>query len=250
MKFYKYIHFLSLDVCMGALCYQSLFYFFQNGSIIPFRFQILLFCAIWMIYLIDRLIDVRIALIRDERHQFIFNHQFWVVLICIVLSTIGLYYVFQINQEQLAEGFSILLMMGVYWWAWIKKWFTVWLSKDLLTALIYVLGVLFPFSNANHPAFFALGILLFLTVFHHLKLFLHVNGKKCETFLRLLEVLFLVGNLLFYVFYPTLIHFCIPLWITLGVQVIIHYFYPSERLRIWAELAYWSPLFVYIYELF
>jgi len=36
----------------------------------------------------------------------------------------------------------------------------------------------------------------------------------------------------------------------LGVQLIIHYFYPSVHQRAIAEMAYWSPIILFVYELF
>ncbi|MEY2792073.1 MAG: hypothetical protein RJA76_65 [Bacteroidota bacterium] len=249
MKLYKYIHYLSLDVCFGALCYQSFFFRLRFNSPIPINYQILLFCCVWMIYLIDRLIDVQLASINDDRHRFILENKKRVVVICVVLFLIGAICLSQSSIIFISNGILVVALMVFYWLAWIKKWFNKWISKDFSTAFIYVIGVVFPFFNSNKNLFFFFVLLFFLLVLHHLKLFLHINGKKWNTFLKILEALISLGSIFVSIFYPNLILYCFPLWITLGVQLIIHYFYPSERMRVFAEMAYWSPLIINIYEL-
>ena len=177
MSFYRYIHFLSLDVCVGALAYQAYFYKLQTGMLVPINLQILLFCSIWVVYLLDRMIDVRIDLIRDERHQFIQQHQTKLLGLIGVLVLVSANSLIRLPIEWILKGTFIGLFLLFYWIAWAKKWFNRWLSKAFLTAFIYVLGIVFPFVNVHEVAIDCLFFLFFLIVLHHLKLFLHITGR-------------------------------------------------------------------------
>ncbi|MEY4384355.1 MAG: hypothetical protein RI995_1897 [Bacteroidota bacterium] len=250
MSFYRYIHFLSLDVCVGALAYQAYFYKLQTGMLVPINLQILLFCSIWVVYLLDRMIDVRIDLIRDERHQFIQQHQTKLLGLIGVLVLVIANSLIRLPIEWILKGTFIGLFLLFYWIAWAKKWFNRWVSKEFLTAFIYVLGIVFPFVNVHEVAIDCLLFLFFLIVLHHLKLFLHITGKKCSTFLLFVEVVMLGIFLYLYNYHNSIFLISYPLGITLGVQLIIHYFYPSVHQRAIAEMAYWSPIILFVYELF
>lgn len=250
MKCYKYIHYLSLDVCVGALAYQAYFYYLKTNHFVSISLQVLLFCCIWMVYLVDRMIDARLDQIDDARHHFIVQHTNKIYLLFIILG-LGIGYIISTFDSQLIlQGVLLFFLLLGYWLVWIKKWFRKWLSKEILTSLIYSLGILFPFSMNINGNYVLNSILFFFIVLHHLKLFLHLVGKKCPTFLLSLELLIAAGLFFQCVRDPQQIFGLIPLIITLGVQVMIHYIYPSVRMRAIAEAAYWSPFIVILYELF
>ena len=250
MRFFKLFHYLSLDVALGALAYQALFWWIRWQVFPPHVNQYLLFSSIWMVYLLDRLIDSTLWRIKDQRHQFIQSNSIFVGLLMLVLVVGNLLCLFLVDKTLLFEGFGLLLAMGLYWLGWVKNWYKSFLSKETFTAVLYVTGIVLPISWPLEGPFFLFGTLFFLIVFHHLKLFLHLAGKPSNLYLNLSEMLMglMLCALVFYEQVPFIV--LISFLITLGVQLFIRYFYPKIRSRPLAEAAYWSPLIFILYELF
>lgn len=250
MRILRLVHYLSLDVCLGALAYQSFFYHFRFRHQIPFSYQFILFCCVWFVYLLDRIIDLRLDLIKDNRHQFIFKHRKSLFYLFVVLGVFVIYLLPKMPLIFLFQGCILFFLVILYWFFWSQKWFNRWFTKEMVTAIIYTFGIVFPVDLNQTLAFYSLVLLFFLLVFYHIKLFLHFSGKKCFTFLWMVELLIILIILFTYILGLINLINLIPILITLGVQLIIHYFYPTIRIRLIAEMAYWSPILLMIYELF
>jgi len=250
MKVFKYIHLFSLDVCIGAIAYQYYFYQLRANLTIAFPFQVLLFCSIWFAYLMDRIIDVNLVIIKDNRHQYIVKYANQVYILFFILAISVIFAMTKIDLIFSIQGLLLVLGVGVYWIFWINKWFGRYLSKELFTAILYTLGILFPWDSPFDFHFILIAFLFFLIVLHHLKLFLHIAGKSMVKQLVFVEIVICMTLACYVVFYYDKLLVLSPIIFTLGVQLIIRYFYPSGRMRALAEIAYWSPLVLIIYELF
>lgn len=250
MRFLKLLHQVSLDVAIGAMAYQAMFWWFRWHTFPPLVIQILLFCSVWVVYLLDRLIDSALWTIRDERHQYIKNQVSYIKILLVLLVLTNVICLFFVEKALLLQGGLLVFLMGLYWLGWVRKWYKKLLSKETFTAFLYVMGILLPFHAPFNPVFILLALLFFCVVFHHLKLFLHLAGKPSTKYLIALEaislLILLYASVVLEVSYLVLISFAI----TLGVQMFIHYFYPSIRSRQLAEAAYWSPVICMLYELF
>lgn len=250
MKLGKYIHLLSLDVCIGAIAYQYYFYQIRSHSAIPFPLQVLLFCSIWFAYLMDRLIDVRLGNINDRRHLFIVQHKRQVYILFFMLGVFIFLEMMKISNIHILQGLLLVFGIGLYWIGWIKKWFGNFLPKEFITALLYTLGILYPWESFYNFHFLLLAFIFFLIVLHYLKLFLQIAGKFIGKDLVLIELTLILSLICYLIFFGNRFLELMPLAITLGVQLIIRYFYPYGRTRTIAEMAYWSPILLMIYELF
>lgn len=250
MRFLKLVHYLSIDVALGALAYQALFFWIRWQIFPPFVYQFLLFSSIWMVYLLDRLIDSTFWDIRDNRHDFIQRHAKYVWIVMASLLVGNMLCLFLIEKTLIIEGFLLLFALGFYWLGWVKKWYKSFLSKETFTAILYVFGVLLPISRPFNFQFILTGLLFFFIVFHHLKLFLQLAGKSSAMYLNISEgmIFMLILSLIFFV--PISFWVLISFLFTLGVQLFIRYFYPVIRSRPFAEAAYWSPILFILHELF
>lgn len=253
MRWYKILHHWSVDVGIGAVLFQIYFHKILKGQLPEKELSIALFLGLWLIYLLDRKIDVSIFPITDQRHL---NQQksqwtFWMLVVGIGISLA--FVLFLLPQEVICQGIILSIGIAFYWLATIFKWFNKYLKKEFFTALFYALGIFIPFQMGFNNLLLILLVLLFLLVFHHLKLFLSFaqpENKVQNKLIISLEFL-IVGLLISLIIYSNFSFWqVLPLSITLGVQLIIHYFYPNLKMRGLAEIAYWSPIIYLLYDIF
>jgi len=253
MRWYKILHHWSVDVGIGAVLFQIYFHKILKGQLPEKELSIALFLGLWLIYLLDRKIDVSIFPITDQRHL---NQQkspwtFWILIFGITVSLAFLF--FHLPEKVIYQGIILSIGIAVYWLATIFKWFNKYLKKEFFTALFYSLGVFIPIQLEFNSLFLLLLGLMFLLVFHHLKLFLSFAQKENKVQNKLIISLefLIVGILISLIIYSNFSFWqVLPLSITLGVQLIIHYFYPNLKMRSLAEIAYWSPIIYLIYDIF
>lgn len=197
----------------------------------------------------DRLIDVHLDSINDRRHQFILKNKRNVYILFLIVGIIILLEMMKISTRSIMQGLLLVFGVGVYWFFWIQQWFGKYLSKEFFTAILYTLGILYPWDSLYTFQSILLVFVFFLIVLHHLKVFLHIAGKSVGTDLVLIEVFLVISLVICFVLWGNQLVELIPLCITLGVQLIIRYFYPYGRMKAIAEIAYWSPILLIIYEL-
>jgi len=143
MRFFKTLHFLSVDVVLGACLFQCLLTtIFLPGQFPPFSVTLALAFAVWTIYLVDRLIDNQKPILHSTLHDFHLRHAFKIkyliianiLILCILVTNLPKYLI--ING--LLIGFGVL----VYWALLIFKFFDrVKFIKEISTAIIYTLGI-------------------------------------------------------------------------------------------------------------
>ncbi|MHA8051321.1 hypothetical protein V7S79_09390 [Aquirufa sp. ROCK-SH2] len=258
MRLIKYLHLISLDVVVGAILYQLFGSHFICHTIPPNSHILALLLAIWLIYLVDRRIDLKKNIPQDERHFFQYQHQKFInaiILILIVLSIINLFF---LPLYLIKIGVAILIGVVFYWFIWWRGLFKYVLgSKEFFTAFFYTLGISASilFKTGINEDFCLFFVLLYLCVFQNLVLFSSLEDEKTKNWNFILigiELIFL--SIIGWVFFENVeihtIDLIIPFVITFCLQVWIHYFAYSIQQRWVGELAFFSPIIYFIYEFF
>ncbi|WP_304235518.1 hypothetical protein [Jiulongibacter sediminis] len=176
--FLKFLHLLSLDVVLGAMLTSVMFWRLPDGSgPIEMSAVILLGISTWVIYILDRLLDLRIYPKNlSERHRFHADHQYNLSILLVVLSVIGLVFCFLIPLKVLIFGACISLTLVVYFYV-LNKVFKgnklIWM-KEPVTAVTYtlaVVGIAFVNQSSVNLSGWILAIFLFLIASQNLLLF-------------------------------------------------------------------------------
>ena len=245
MRFIKY---LSLEVVIGAVLYQyfffdSYFHFFPTPSE-----GLLLALGVWLIYLLDRQLDNIFQPIQDNRHHFHQEHKsiLWVIIGSIGIG-IAVLLPFQ-QMEVLMAGFALSCMIFAYGFAYHKGWLR--LEKEMLTAVLYGLGVGLVVWVREPRAFLFVGTLMalayqnlcYFALLEDDSLFYASRLKKTEwILLGLISVIYASNQDLFTV---------LPFLVTFGWTFILSRLPLSEERRFCGDLAFWSPLIYIIHGIF
>ncbi len=141
-KFYKYAHWLSLDVVLGAvLCHSMAAQL--SGSEINWLVIVVLAIVVFCIYLTDRILDNQKTIQQTERHQFQNQHKDLLIKIIVGLVVIAFILLFWLPKAVLWFGLGLSLVVGLYLLAVFKikpnSRFAVY--KDVFVPIIYSLGV-------------------------------------------------------------------------------------------------------------
>lgn len=187
----KTFHNLSLNVVLGAMLCSWMFTKLPNGdSKINYFVLGLLGIATWSIYLLDRLLDVRIYPIDfSERHEFHLRNKKALYVLLSVLLVSGGVLCFYIPKEVFFYGLTIALFIGVYLLVlnkFMKKDKLQWL-KEPSTAICYslaVVGVAFVTTPSIFLSSWVLAFLFFLVasqnllIFSYFEFFQHPDSKN------------------------------------------------------------------------
>ncbi|MFL0161579.1 hypothetical protein [Aquirufa salirivi] len=262
MRYIRIAHLLSLDVVWGTLAFQALFHVIFLHELPSFPEQISMTCAVWSIYLLDRMIDRKKGLHQDERHLYQSKHVFVLQLILLVLLVLGGLSMLYLAPRLILFGVGLSAIMLIYWALWFGGLLSrIPFMKEFMTAIIYTLGVGASTWYRIPWSFFALlmATMMFLLVLQNLGLYTlwereEVGSMKSipssKRILLGVEVLFLVLYLGMLFYFDEKIAF-MPFAITFAIQSWIHYFSKNKLAsRIWGELAYCSPILYFAYEFF
>jgi len=75
MRFFRILHFLSIDVVLGACLFQCLLTtIFFPGQFPPYQVSAALAFVVWTIYLVDRVIDNQNPVSNSALHDFHLKH--------------------------------------------------------------------------------------------------------------------------------------------------------------------------------
>ncbi|CAM4277021.1 hypothetical protein EWU23_11455 [Cytophagaceae bacterium 50C-KIRBA] len=261
MRYIKIAHFLSLDVVWGTLAFQALLHeiFLKEMPSLPE--QISLACAVWGIYLIDRMIDRKKGIYQDERHLFQAQHVFTLQIILFVLLLLGGFSITYLAPRLIYFGLGLCSLMLIYWIFWFYGAFNRIASKEFMTALIYTLGVGASTWYRIPLTLWTLLVaaLMFLLVLQNLGMYTLWEWEEegpLKSVHRWKWVLLGVEGLFLSLLLGTLFYFdekiaFLPFAITFAIQSWIHYFSKNKLVsRIWGELAYCSPILYFAYEFF
>lgn len=174
----KTFHLLSLDVVLGAMLTSVMFWRLPDGSgPIEMSAVILLGISTWIVYILDRLLDLKIypgSL--TERHQFHADHQYNLSVLLVVLCIIGVVFCFLIPVRVLVFGVSLTAGLVIYFYL-LNKVFkssrVLWM-KEPVTAITYTLavaGIAFVHQSSVNLSGWILATFLLLIASQNLLLF-------------------------------------------------------------------------------
>ncbi len=247
MRFFRALHFLSLDVVLGAVSMHMMFFHYFRGHWPMWEMDVLLGISVFLVYGIDRQIDNFSSAVLDELHAFHLRYRGILRVLFVLMAMVNLVLLFRVELPLIGLGVGLMIALMAYWYCWANRIFDgVWGLKEVFTSLIYSLGILLPtfVSGVFSWIEFETSIVLFLLALMNLWLFTSIEkGVKRS---------YVFGIILFSIF--GLIHLWIGgislmllgiLSMTWGIHVGIYYFRAQMHMRPWAELAFSSPL-IYI----
>lgn len=244
MHFFRIIHFLSLDVVLGAISLHLMFFHALLHAWPRWEYSALLGISVYLIYGMDRQIDNLSANELDELHVFHAQNKRVLCKILFVLGCMNAFLLFRVEMTVLQLGLVLLCILVAYWIAWFKGLFEAnWGTKELFTSLIYSLGILLPTSlNVAIPV--QLVLTLFLLVLLNLFLFTWITTGGKRYYVSLLIYVSLGSLLLLGIsgFNAFVVGIMFMMW---GIHAGIYYFRAQMHMRLWAEWAFASPL-IYI----
>jgi hypothetical protein len=257
MRFFKTLHFLSVDVVLGACLFQCLLTnIFLQGQFPPLLVILALAFTVWTIYLVDRLLDNQKPILNSPIHDFHRRHALSIkcLIVCniIILTTI----VINLPKYLIINGVFIAFLVLAYWSLLIYGFFDrIKFSKEISTAIIYSVGIfLYVYLTECGTPYMLLVLmtfLFFLLALQNLILFtlLANSGLKGDFLLKGIECV-LVGLWLAILFFTHLsVFLLLPFLITFVIHVWIHYISKSKQWAWLGEIAFFSPLFYYLYAI-
>lgn len=180
------LHFLSLDVVLGAVASSSMFWKMPDGNgIINSPSLAILGICTWIIYILDRLLDN----LKNEpfyaRHQFHFDYQYYLQIVIIILFFIAAILVFFLPKNVFYFGIILSLIILFYFFYLQKtpKTGNYLYFKEIFTAAIYSICIIgSAFTTKSNLDFFdyLIGFNFFLLVHQSILMFsfYEVNEKS------------------------------------------------------------------------
>lgn len=257
MRFFRTLHFLSVDVVLGACLFQCLLTtIFLPGQFPPLSVTVALAFVVWTIYLVDRLIDNQKPILNSALHDFHFKHAFAIKCIMVGNSLILLTLFLYLSKYLIINGMLIGILVLIYWAFLVLGFFKrIKFIKEISTAIIYALGVsLYVCLNIGDSdlinLLFIIG-LLFLLVLQNLVLFTLLSNLdlRKDFMLRCVEVIFICLWLAILFFTHLSAFLLLPFLLTFVIQLWIHYISTSKQWAWVGEIAFLSPLFYYLYAI-
>jgi hypothetical protein len=244
----RFIKFSSLEVVIGAVLYQ----FFLSASYLhafpSLPEGVILALVVGFFYLLDRQVDNLYLPSLDQRHQFHLEHKrvlrFFMGLILVgILSLLPF-----VSSDVFMAGALLAISVLIYGYFTHKGWLQQ--EKELCTAVLYAVGVGLVVWVREPRAF--LGVLaLAALAYQNLCYFALLEGqsvfytsrlRKSEwVIMGLLSGMYASGQDLFLV---------LPFLVTFGITFLLSRMSLSEDRRIWADLAFWSPLIYLLHGIF
>jgi hypothetical protein len=145
-NFLQQAHWLSLDVMLGAIICNLVFWQLPNGtSNAEMVASIVLGVAVFVIYSADRLLDLRnTAISNTNRHNFHNKHKKVLWEIIIILSIFSAIFAFTLPIKILTIGLVLAVIVLIYLLAVNKLPNNTFLqiAKEPLTAIMYTTGII------------------------------------------------------------------------------------------------------------
>jgi hypothetical protein len=257
MRFFITLHFLSLDVVLGACLFQSLLTtIFLSGQFPPLWVTLALAFAIWTIYLVDRFIDNQKPVLHSALHYFHLKNVHKIKYLIGVNMLVLLFLVTCLPKYLIINGILIGILVLVYWAFLIFGIFKrVKFLKEISTALIYTAGIfLYVFSNTSNVNMVLLALmvfLFFLLALQNLVLFTCLSNSEItgESTLIGIEVMWISLWLALLFFTHLSIFLLLPFLLTFVIHIWIHYISKGKQWAWVGEIAFCSPLFYNLYAI-
>lgn len=171
------LHYLSLDVVLGAVASSWMFWKIPDGNgVVNLPSLLVLGICTWIIYILDRLLDNLKSEPEDARHQFHFQHQYYLQVVIIILLFIAAILAFFLPRSVIYFGFTLSVLLLIYFYILQKKSKSANYQyfKEIFTSVIYsicVVGSAFSTKhNLDWQAYLA-GFIFFLLVHQSILIF-------------------------------------------------------------------------------
>lgn len=141
---FQILHYLSLDVVLGAVLSSIMFWKMPDGYNQPNELVlVVLGICTWIIYIFDRLLDNLKSDPQDKRHQFHFDNQYYLQVVIIVLGFLALFLVFFLPRSVIVFGIAFSFFILLYFRILQKKSTAsaYHYYKEIATALLYSLPI-------------------------------------------------------------------------------------------------------------
>lgn len=169
LTIFRTFHNLSLNVVFGAMLNYWMFCRLPTGKVqFDVYSAVLLGIATWVIYLGDRLLDLRIYPVDfSRRHQFHHDHRQVLIVLLVFLIVIGIVLCFFVPRKVVYFGFGLSGFIGIYFFllnTYLKKDRFQWL-KEPITTICYAWGIVGLAFIALPNIYLSSWILAFLFFF-------------------------------------------------------------------------------------
>jgi hypothetical protein len=212
--------------------------------------------TVWVIYLVDRLLDNQKPVLNSPIHDFHRRNALSIkcLIVCniIILTTI----VINLPKYLIINGVIIAFLVLAYWALLFYGYFDrIKFSKEISTAIIYAMGIfLHVYLNERETPYLLLilmSFLFFLLALQNLILFtlLANSGLKGDFILKGIEGVFVCLWLAILFFSHLSVFMLLPFLITFVIHLWIHYISKSKQWAWLGEIAFFSPLFYYLYAI-
>lgn len=179
MKTLKLIYLSSLHVALATGVCAAAFFKLNHGVIDPISLlQIMLGC--WMVYILDRILDVKREHPDTDRHQFHQEFQYNLQILAVALAAINGFLLFFQSKEVLILGACLGLTTLFYLFYLVPNFPKL---KDYAMPLIYVgavVGVPFVEAPSIQLSSWVLGFLFFMLVYQNLATFAYFEERSAS----------------------------------------------------------------------
>lgn len=161
-SFYRIINTLSLDVALGAMICSVFFARLFHSTIFPQGIAAL-GLAVWIIYTIDHLIDVK-KLSRAAstfRHQFHQQHFKFLSITVVIAICLGFILILFIRKQLFLNG--VVFAAFTFLYILTNRWLSYF--KELASAVLYCGGVLLPSISFHQKIFLLVDYLIMIQFF-------------------------------------------------------------------------------------
>ncbi len=179
----KTLHYLSLDVAVGAVISSWMFWKMPDGQSKPdVPSLVILGICTWIIYILDRLLDNIKSEPQDTRHQFHFQHQYYLQIMIIMLLFVAFILVFFLPKNVIYFGITFSFFLVIYFIILkkISQKANYQYFKEIFTAILYSFSVIgSAFSTKQNLALidYIVGFNFFLLVHQSILIFSFYEAK-------------------------------------------------------------------------
>lgn len=261
MRVYRIFNLLSLDVALGAVI-LALFFSRQLEVIPRVPGMLLLGLAVWIIYTVDRLLDIRqlSGLAATERHRFHQRYQVTLWVLAGFATVLSFIILFSMREVVIQAGVILAAMVGLY--MALQKWLPV---KEFVIALLYTAGILLPSITVRSAPLLTHQYLMmgevFLLALINLLIFAGMETKADQqdghhsfttrwgysTTVRILHVLLAISFTLAAFLVVTKPTLDMSMFVFMNLMLFIiferkEYFSQHDRYRLWGDGVFLIPL--------
>ena len=237
-------HLLSLDVAIGAVCCAT-FFGQKNGITL-----LVLGINTWLLYLIDRLLDVRQQpTLSTERHQFHRQNVRKIIILIGILAILDIFLLFFLPKEILKIGFLIGFSVLIYGLLIFYSKINFSVLKEISVTIIYTAAVSIGRPVNLELIGFGLVVLQSLLVFSRFEILENsaaqniVSKLSIRTYFGIqITIVFLVGLLFILKIDAATMILLVMAILNFSLEIYHRYLLKNERYRLLGELIFWLPI--------